>query len=210
MSDAQALVDATRLFLRRHEEALASGEPARAIAACEGIVEALGETMPAELARVPASTQRHAAARMVLDRRMSELEGLAMQLKLAFVQLEGRDPDGRARTSSDRQGGPVDVLRLVALLTAARRQLRALQQTLELWAAEHGSTPPNEPPAHEALRAAREALLAGCADAASAAIVAAARRGGIPPPPPISDLIDAWRALDEVGVAIERKLTGRG
>ena len=193
-ANAQALVDATRLFLRRHEEALAAGEPAQGIEACEGIVEALGETLPAELARVHDTTPRHAEARMVLERRMTEMEGLAMQLKLAFVQLDERS---------------VDVLRLVALLTAARRQLRALGQALELWAAEHGAPSPAEPPAADALRAAREALIAGCAEAASAAILAAARRGGVPAPSPTADLVEGWRALDEVGLAIEKKVTGR-
>ncbi|HET6405619.1 MAG TPA: hypothetical protein VFH78_13330 [Candidatus Thermoplasmatota archaeon] len=193
-AEAQALVDATRLFLRRHEEALSAGDPERGIAACEGIVEALGDTLPAELSRVRDASARHAAARMVLERRMSELEGLALQLKLAFHQLHERN---------------VDVLRLVALLTAARRQLRALQQALELWGVEHGATASPEPAPAEALRAAREALLAGCADAASAAIVAAARRAGVEAPSLTTDLIDAWRALDETSLAIERKLTGR-
>ena len=193
-ADAQALVDATRLFLRRHEEALAAGEPARGIEACEGLVEALGETMPTEIARIRDTTPRHADARAVLERRMTEMEGLAMQLKLAFVQLEERN---------------VDVLRLVALLTAARRQLRALGQALELWAAEHGAAPPSEPPAVDALRAAREALIAGCAEAASAAVVVAARRGGVAEPAMSNDLISAWRALDEVGLAIEKKAMGR-
>lgn len=189
MSEVAALVDAMRLFLQRHEEALASGEPARGVEACEGIVEALGETLPRETARLGPTR-----ADAVLARRTSELEGLAMQLKLAFVQLERKS---------------VDVLRLVALLTATRRQIRALSQALALWAEEHGARAPLEETADDAMRAAREALLAGCADAASAAIAEAARRAGVATPPPSADMLDAWAALDETSEAIERKRTGR-
>ncbi|HVM45673.1 MAG TPA: hypothetical protein VM582_07030 [Candidatus Thermoplasmatota archaeon] len=207
--DAIALLDATRLFLRRHEEALASGDPGRGLEACEGLVEALGETLPRELAGVADATARHAEARAVADRRIAELEGLALQLKLALHQLAEHGPDARARASPERQGGPVDVLRLVALLTATRRQLRALEQALALWAAAHGAPAPSEPPASEALRAAREALAAGCAEAASEALAAAARRVGIAAPARTSDLVEAWRALDELSATIERKAMGR-
>lgn len=189
MSEAEALLQATRLFLRRHEEALASGDPGRGLAACEGLVEALGETLPRETGGFPPTR-----ADPVLARRMSELEGLALQLKLAFAQLEERS---------------VDVLRLVALLTATRRQLRALDQALALWAAEHGAPAPPPPPAVEALRAAREALGAGCAEAASAALAEAAARAEVPAPASTRDLVEAWRALDELSAAIERKAMGR-
>lgn len=194
-SAAQAVVDATRLFLARHEEALASGEPRRGIEACEGLLEALESTLPTEVGAVPASTERHAIARVTLERRISELEGLALQLKLGFHQLETRN---------------VDVLRLVALLTATRRQIRALQIALELWAAEHGATVPQEPPAFEALRAARESLVAGCASAAREALVVALGRAGKDVPSAVRDardLLGAWHALDEAE-ALLRKLPG--
>lgn len=153
MSDARALVDATRLFLARHEEALASGDPGRGIDACEGLIEAMGETLPAEIARVGGDEE----ARVVLARRTSELEGLAMQLKLHYHGLQDRN---------------VDVLRLVALLTATRRSLRALQQTLALWA----EAPAPRADALDALRAARECLLADAPDAAATALRHALRR----------------------------------
>jgi hypothetical protein len=187
-SDAASLVDAMHLFLARHEEALASGEPARGMEACEGLVEALATTLPDEIGRLPDATPRHATARVVLERRVAELEGLAMQLKLAFHQLEERN---------------VDVMRLVALLTATRRQIRALQSTLELWAAEHGAPAAREPPASEAMRAAREALAAGCAAAARAALRDALRRAGkAHDVGEGDDLVTAWRALDEVEVVL--------
>lgn len=196
MSDAAAaLVAATRLFLQRHEEALASGDPARGVEACQGLLEALEATLPEEIGRVPASSERHAIARVVLDRRVSELEGLALQLKLAFHQLEARH---------------VDVMRLVALLTATRRQLRALQAALDLWGAEHGAPPAPEPPALEALRAAREALNAGCADAAREALLVALRREHKEAPSAVSgarDLLGAWHALDEAETLLRRPPT---
>lgn len=194
MSDVESLLDATRLFLRRHEEALASGDPARGLDACDGLIEVIESTLPGELARRADATPRHAEARMVLDRRLSEVEGLARQLKLAFHQLQERN---------------VDVLRLVALLTATRRQLRALEMALDLWAAEHAGPTPRAPPALDALRAAREALVAGCAAAAREAIAEAAARAGVPPPAPAQDLVAAWRALDETEMAIHRKQMGR-
>jgi hypothetical protein len=178
------------MFLARHEEALAAGDPARGVEACEGLVEGLSRTLPDELATVPDATPRQATARAVLDRRVAELEGLAMQLKLAFHQLEEET---------------VDVLRLVALLTATRRQIRALQGTLELWGAEHGAPPPHEPPASEAMRAAREALAAGCAAAAREALRVALRRAGRSADVGSGeDLVGAWRALDEVDAVLKR------
>ena len=191
---AAALADATRLFLRRHEEALASGDPARGMDACDGLIAATEGTLPAELARVHDQTAAHADARLVLDRRVSELEGLARQLKLAFHQLAQRE---------------VDVLRLVALLTATRRQLRALQLSLDLWAHAHGAPAPETPPAFEAVRAAREALVAGCAEAARAATADAASRAGVAMPTSGAEgLVGAWRALDEVELAIHRRQMG--
>jgi len=192
-SDPAALVDAMRLFLGRHEEALASGDPARGIEACDGILAAIESTLPAEMARAPDATVRHTEARLVLERRLTELEGLARQLKLSYHQLAERS---------------VDVLRFVALLTAARRQLRAVESTLVLWAAEHGAGAPPTPPASEALRAAREALTAGCADAAREALAEAARRAEVPPPREARDLVAAWRALDELAAGIEREEMG--
>lgn len=190
MSEAQALVEATRLFLARHEQALASGDPARGIEACEGLIEALGETLPSEIARVRDAGERHAIARGVLERRIAELEGLALQLKLAFHQLEEQR---------------VDVLRLVALLTATRRQVRALEQALALWAREHGGAEPIEPDAAEAMRAAREALAAGCAEAAREAIRVAMRRAGKTlDVGEGDDLVTAWAALDEATLLLAR------
>lgn len=196
VSDPVVLVEAMRLFLARHEEALASGDPSRGMDAADGLVAALADTLPGELARVEHATERHKLARGVLERRMSELEGLARQLKLGYHQLEERN---------------VDVLRLVALLTATRRQIRALQQTLELWAAEHGaasSAPPSPHAAFDAVRAAREALGAGCADAAREALAEAARRSGIEAPARIADLLEGWAALDDVERAIHRRQMG--
>jgi len=190
MADIEGLVDATRMFLARHEQALASGDPARGIEAGEGLIEALGETLPEELAGVRDTTPRHALARGVLERRVSELEGLAMQLKLAFHQLEEQK---------------VDALRLVALLTATRRQIRALQQALDLWAHEHGAAAMREPDAGDAMRAAREALVAGCAlaarEAMRVALVRAGRSADVGAGP---DLLSAWSALDEVTSSLAR------
>lgn len=189
-ADAQALLDATRLFLARHEEALASGDPTRSISACEGLIEALGETLPGEIGRAAGGAPRQREARDVLMRRISEVEGLAMQLKLGFHQVEA---------------GTVDVMRLVALLTATRRQLRALRQTLELWGVEHGAAPPQELPAMDALRAAREALAAGCAAAAREALKVALRRAGESADVGTGDdLVSAWRALDDVDALLKR------
>lgn len=156
VSDARALLDATRLFLARHEQALASGDPARGIEACEGLLEALDATLPQEVARVGGSEE----ARAVLARRVSELEGLAMQLKLHYHALQERN---------------VDVLRLVALLTATRRSIRALQIALAHWA---GAPEPHD--ALDAVRAARECLHADAPDAAAAALRHALARALVP------------------------------
>lgn len=184
MSDAQALLDATRLFLRRHEEALASGDPRRGHEACSGLVEALTATLPAEIGGVPAGDAREAMARAALEKRMSEVEGLAMQLRLAFEGLERRE---------------VDVLRLVALLTALRRGLRSLEQTLGFWAREHGAAYAPTFAAFDAIRAARECLLANVPPAAAAALrvalpAALAEPLAMPPESPVETTLARWTA----------------
>lgn len=158
MSGASALLDATRLFLARHEEALASGDPGRALEACEGLLAAVQGTLPDETQRLrdesPAADADHEEqAYAVLQRRLSETEGLVLHLQTAFRALESRE---------------VDVLRLVALLTAVRRSLRGVGMALELWAADHGESAPSHVMPLEATRAARECLLANVPEAAAA------------------------------------------
>jgi hypothetical protein len=182
MSDVSSLLEATRLFLRRHEEALASGEPLRGHEACTGLLEAIERTLPDEIAGFPDGDAREALARAVLLKRMSEVEGLALQLRLAFDGLAKRE---------------VDVLRLVALLTALRRTLRALDQALGLWAHEHGAPRAASVGAFDAIRAARECLLAGVPQAAAIALAPALRAAlseplALPSDTPVEASLARW------------------
>lgn len=181
-ADAQALLDATQLFLRRHEQALASGDPRRAHEACAGLLDAIGATLPDEIGRIAGASERQQMARAVLEKRMSEAEGLAMQLRLALEGLDKRE---------------TDVLRLVALLTALRRTLRALEQTLGAFAREHGASHEARADTFDLLRAAREALLAQAPRAAVAALGPALRAAlaeplGMPRETPVADALVRW------------------
>lgn len=177
------------MFLRATEQALASGDPERGLDACEGIRMAVEETLPQETARLaaeepPADAAREEEARRVLDKRLAETLGLSLQMRLAWEQL------------AQRKG---DALRLVALLTATRRQLRALSGALDLWAVAMGAQEAaEEGDAMDALRAAREALVAGVPEAAPLALAAALRRGlaaplRLPPRAPVDEALARWR-----------------
>lgn len=189
MSGASALLDATRLFLARHEEALASGDPARALDACEGLLAAVQETLPAEARRLreespPADADHEEQAFAVLERRLAETEGLVLHLQTAFRALEARE---------------VDVLRLVALLTAVRRSLRGVGMALELWAADHGEAAPTHVMPFEATRAARECLLANVPEAAAPPLRRALRAAlampvGLPAASSVEEALAAWAA----------------
>jgi hypothetical protein len=207
-SPASDLASATRLFLARHGDALASGEGARTLEACEGLLAALGETLPEEIAAVrgaavpepaspglvsllsPSPREREAWAHASLTRRMAEGEGILLQLQLALRNLES---------------GEGDAFRLVALITAGRTVLRGLEQAMIQWtdavAALAGAPPePASPaPAWAGIRAAREALLAGAPDAAAPALRRALRAGlaaplRLAPFEGAEDALAAWRA----------------
>ncbi|GEM_PF-5830433 len=171
-SPASELAAATRLFLDRHAEALSSGEGARTLEAVDGLLAALGETLPAEIAAArqgageapdlaalahPSAVQREAWAHASLAKRMAESEGILLQLQLALRNLES---------------GHGDAFRLVALITAARTVLRGLEQALAQWADAIEGAPAASPPAPAwaGLRAAREALLAGAPEAVAPAL----------------------------------------
>jgi len=183
-SPAAELAAATHLFLRRHEEALASGDGARTREAVEGLLAALESTLPAEVDAIRSAAlaapsgvpplarlstrdppEREAWAHAVLRKRMDEAEGLLLQARLALQNMEA----GR--------GG--DAFRFVALLTALRSVLRGLARALASWRDALGACVGEPAAALEPasafalLRAAREALLAGAPEAATPALRAA-------------------------------------
>lgn len=197
-SPAADLASATRLFLARHAEALASGDGARTLEAVDGLLAALEETLPAEVAAArrvgvrtppapdlaalaaPEPAQREAWAHAVLTRRVSEYEGILLQLQLALRNL---------------QAGQGDAFRLVALITAARTVLRGLEQAVAQWAeaVEGAPAQTSAEPGWAGVRAAREALLAGAPEAVAPALRRAFRSV-------------AWAAAPEEKAALEAAL----
>ena len=151
------LAQDTDMFLRRMDEALASGDPRQIGLAADELVEAAATTLPAALveadealAPAGAGAVTPSLRREALGRRVRELDGLARQLSLAVTRGE--------------QGKP-DLFRLVALVTATRKQLGLVRRLLVTWAGGR----PLSADALSALRVAREALSAGLVAAGLAA-----------------------------------------
>lgn len=204
-SDAAALLDATRLFVRRHDEALGSAQPARILEAVEGLHKGLAGTLAAEAARVhdgvlslgrtPPRTpgqlaqslerfasgdafEREAWAYTALAKRVAESEGALLHLRLT---LSKGSADGPVASAWAR--------RVAGETTTVSRTLAALLVVLEAWAdaaraafaASEGraAPPPARPPRspRDALRAARECLLSGVPEGAAAPLAAALRIG---------------------------------
>ncbi|HEX2022860.1 MAG TPA: hypothetical protein VHH36_09095, partial [Candidatus Thermoplasmatota archaeon] len=109
--DLDALLDATRLFVDRHHEALVSGAPPRVLEACEGLHQGLCTTLAAQagaihnevlaLGRTPPRTpgrlapalarlasgdafEREAWAFSALAKRLAESEGALLHLRLTL------------------------------------------------------------------------------------------------------------------------------
>jgi hypothetical protein len=203
--DVRDLLDATRLFLDRHEEALHSGVPGRALDACDALHSGLCSTLAqqigllqhlrcgdapaaearegaaallAQLARVRSGDARERAAWALasLRKRMAEAEGVLLHLRLT---LSKGSADGPALAPYAR--------RLHAETHAAQRALDALRSALSDWGeAVEGVAAGNRPrgggsaPADERamLRAARECLVAGVPQAAAPLLRFAAARAG--------------------------------
>jgi hypothetical protein len=223
--DARELADATLTFLARHEDALQSGVPGRALEACESLHAGLCQTLAQQVSAVhnavstrsapePAAVpeflrgldeaRRDASAREAwalasLRKRMAETEGVLLHLRLT---LQKGSADGPAL-------GPY-MRRLHAETLAALRCLAALRECLLDWAdAVAGAAPRIERHPRDALRAAREALAAGVPEAVAPLLLAA-----LPRDAParadvarvlalgVDDPVLAWRLVDLVEHAV--------
>ncbi|MFA5862218.1 MAG: hypothetical protein WDA16_11045 [Candidatus Thermoplasmatota archaeon] len=221
-TDVRELVDATLLFLDRHEEALHSGVPSRALEACDslhsglcttlaqqvgaahnelggaGIVEpASSRAFVERLSRTQSDPREHEAWAMAsLRKRMAEAEGVLLHLRLT---LSKGSADGPALSAYTR--------RLHTEANAATRTLDALRGALQDWAASTQRLRGNEPDqrtnrgpadARAMTRAARECLVAGVPNAAAPLLRAALARARADAPSPIDEsALDAiLRRLD--------------
>lgn len=169
------VVRAVELVLARHEEALATLRPPRMREATEGLLRLVEDELPAAL-----DAGGEDRARDVVDRRLSEAEGLLLQLRLALhAPLETLEAAAR----------------LAALLGALRRALDALRAALRLHAGIEG----HAPMPHALLDAARACLRAGAPEAAAPALGRALALGlgaplGLEADASAADALDAWRA----------------
>lgn len=231
---ARDILEATTLFLDRHEEAIQSASPARALEACESLHTGLCSTLAEQVGRVHnglASHRRESApeprdARLFADglrstdplareawafaalrKRMSESEGALLHLRLTLAKGSA---DGPALATFHQ--------RVHAESFAVRRTLAGVRATLALWQdAVRGETAPHVGSPRALTRAAREALVAGCPEAAGPLLRAAldeTMRQPIPMDPEavsrvrerleehLDDDVEAWRLLDFVEFAI--------
>lgn len=224
----EELLHSVRVFAQRHEEALASGVPARMLEAVEGLHTGLATTLAGEsahihngllaLGRTPPRTPGHFAAAhqrlasgdvfereawayTALAKRVAECEGALMYLKLT---LSKGTADGPVLGAWAR--------RVAAETTTVARTLAALRVVLDAWSdaaraalAAHAGRPRTEPTlrprsARDALRAARECLLSGVPEGAAAPLSSALRVGLAAPV--FGD--ETPRALDDVLDAWDR------
>lgn len=189
------LVASTKLFIRRHEEALAATAPGRMLEAVDGLHQGLATTLAAEVARfhnalldegrTPPRTpgrfaqaharlasgdthEREAWAFTALGKRLAETEGALLHLRLTL-----------SKGSADGPAGSAWARRVVGETTTVARTLAALVVMLDAWrdaasaaiAAHEGRAPPGREPRRrsprDALRAARECLLSGVPEGAA-------------------------------------------
>ena len=205
---AEELVEATRLFVTRHEEALLSSDPRRVLEACEGLHHGLCATLAAEAGRLhnelrearpaeeapsPANgfgqglrrlreggaREREAWAFAVAAKRLAEAEGALLHLRVTIAR---HGADGPASLPYARQ--------VAALTWTVLRTLQALVTVLASWSdAYAAAATPNAPtptPRHErtprdARRAARQCLLAGVPEGAAPALTHALLGGLLAP-----------------------------
>lgn len=221
--DAAAVAElaaSTRLFVTRHAEALHAADFARVRAACEGLHHGLCATLAAEagalhnalrdgetdapapgpafadgLARVRegGAREREAWAFASLAKRLAEAEGALLHLNVTLARGTG---DGPALLPFAR--------RVAGEMILVEKTLAALLGALDAWAAAHaaalgGAAPAAPPPSsREALRAARECLLARAPAAAAGAIARGLLAGLAAPfggtPATMEETLAAWRA----------------
>lgn len=221
-TDVRELVDATLLFLDRHEEALHGGVPARALEACDSLHSGLCTTLAQQvgaahnelggtsivepaaarafverLPRIATDAREHEAWAMAsLRKRMAEAEGVLLHLRLT---LSKGSADGPALGAYTR--------RLHAEANAATRTLDALRGALHDWAASveraRGQAPAHgdaraPADARAMVRAARECLVAGVPEAAAPLLRAALARARAESPSPIDST-----SLDAVALALD-------
>lgn len=174
------LLDATLLFLDRHEEALDPADPRRALEACEGLHRGLCDTLAPEIGAHLARTgeadaaralagdalAREACAASAVRKRVSEAEGVLMHLQLT---LRKGSADGPALGAWQRRVAH-ESMELRAALSSLRGALRA-------WAGDASRAQPRD-----SLRLARAALAAGHARAAGVIVL---------------DVLRAFRVEDE-------------
>lgn len=182
--DAREVLDAARLFLARHEQALQSGRPERIADAARGLLAAVEDELPAALRSVP---PEESPAQRVATKRFAEIEGLVLQLNLLLHE--------------EPQPGLGQVLRLSTMLAALQRALADARATLALWARERGHETPSGGDPHALLEAARAALRAGAPEAAAPLLDRALRLGLAAPllgaqnvPASVPEALRLWRA----------------
>lgn len=218
---AEELVEATRLFVTRHEEALLSSDPRRVLEACDGLHHGLCSTLSAELGRhhnalraarpapeAPSpsagfrdglrrlreggAVEREAWAFAVVARRLAESEGALLHLR---VTLARHAADGPASLAYARQ--------VAAETWTILRTLAALLGVLESWSDAYGAAaeglaapqPRRERTPRDALRAARECLLSGVPEGAAPALSHALAAGLCAPFGPGAEPADLEGAL---------------
>jgi hypothetical protein len=219
------LVDATRLFVSRHEEALLSADPARLVEACDGMHKGLCGTLSEEAGRlhnalraarsppppVSPATLPEALARLrggdaveheawafaAVAKRLAEAEGALLHLRLTL-----------SRGAADGPASLPYARRVAAETYGVHRTMAALLAVLDAWAQAYraavtGSKPPAPPvpSTREGLRAARESLLAGVPEAAGPALAGALVAGLSAPFPGAADLEDALARWEKAGLA---------
>ena len=193
------LVDATRLFIARHEEALLSADPARLVEACDGLHRGLCSTLSAEagalhnalratrpappaapapgpafadaLRRVQAgdAAEQEAWAFAAVAKRLAEAEGALLHLRLTL-----------SRGAADGPASLPYARRVAAETYTVHRALAGLLAVLDAWAGAYRAAvagtapaPPRAPSVRDGLRAGRECMLAGVPEAACPALAGA-------------------------------------
>lgn len=195
MTSPNELLDASLLFLDRHERALDPGEPRRALEACEGLHTGLCTTLAEEVSRARSQPhdERTRWALEAVRKRVQESEGVLMHLMLT---LRKGTADGPALAAFQRRVA-LEMVELRACLAALRGALRAYAGKRET------------PAPRDALRMARACLAMGASEAAAALVALA----GVPEAATLArsaplDATTVWRAHDvaqrviDVGVPV--------